>query len=229
MKEHMAQKKKSMALMVQIIGVILLIALAGGCLYLVRVNKGQKDMIARLTVKEEQLHKKYADQRHQAEEYLRMKSAVEGKQRSSQSDLDKAAKEEEALKAEFNAYKAKQTSSLNQLTLERDKLKKDLDDLKKTHAQLASDSQKEQALLSDAKKDLEKKVTQNQKELDRCVKANTELTSISKELLIKYKNKGVVSALAAKEPLTQVKKVELEEFIQEYSDKVDKLKFEKQN
>jgi hypothetical protein len=48
-------------------------------------------------------------------------------------------------------------------------------------------------------------------------------------LLVKYKNKGVVSALAAKEPLTQVKKVELEEYVQEYSDKVDKLKFEKQN
>ena len=191
----MAQKKKNMALMVQIIGVILLIALVWGCLYLVKVNKGQKDMIARLTMKEEQLHKKYADQKHQAEEYLRMKSVVEGKQRSSQSDLDKAAKEEEALKSEFNAYKAKQTNALNQLTLERDKLKKDLDDLKKTHAQLASDSQKEQARLSETKKDLEKKLTRNQTELERCVKANTELTSISKELLTKYKNKGVVSAL----------------------------------
>jgi hypothetical protein len=226
----MAQKKKmNMVLVVQIIGVIVLITLAWSCLYLVRVNKGQKDMIAGLTTKEEQLHKKYTDQKHQAEEYLRMKSAVEGKQRTSQSDLDKVAKEEGTLKSEFNAYKEKQTSALNELTLERDKLKKDLDDLKKTHAQLASDSQKEQTRLSEAKKDLEKKLSRNQNEFERCVKANTELTSISKELLVKYKNKGVVSALAAKEPLTQVKKVELEEFVQEYTDKVDKLRFEKQN
>ncbi|HVN72136.1 MAG TPA: hypothetical protein VMU10_08960 [Desulfomonilia bacterium] len=225
----MAGRKKNAVLVVQIIGIIVLITLAWGCLYLVNVNKSQKDIIARLTMKEEQLHKKYADQKHQAEEYLRMKSAVEGKQRSSQSDLDKAAKEEAALKAEFSAYKAKQTGAQNELTAERDNLKKELDGLKKTHAQLAADTQKEIAQLNNAKKDLDKKLVHSQTELERCVVANKELTSISKELLVKYKNKGVVSALAAKEPLTQVKKVELEEYVQEYSDKVDKLKFEKKN
>jgi len=225
----MAEKKKNMVLMIQIIGVILLIALVWGCLYLVKTNSRQSDMIARLTMKEEQLHKKYADQKHQAEEYLRMKSMVEGKQRSSQADLDKAAKEESALKAEFSAYKARQTGELGALTSERDKLKKELDDLKKAHTQLASDSQKEISRLSGTKKDLEKDLTRNKAELVRCTNANKELTSISRELLLKYKNKGVVSVIAAKEPLTQVKKVELEEYVQEYSDKIEKLKFEKKN
>jgi uncharacterized protein YxeA len=225
----MADKKKNVALVGKIAGIILLITLVGGCLYLFKANSRQKDMIAKLTMKEEQLHKKYADQKHQAEEYLRMKFAVEGKQRSFQADLDKTAKEEAALKSEFSAYRVKQAGLLTELSLERDRLKKELDDLKKTHTQLSADSQKEISQLSGAKKDLEKNLARNQDKLERCTNANKELTSISKELLVKYKNKGVVSALAAKEPLTQIKKVELEEYVQEYSDKIDNLKVEKKN
>ncbi|MGO9145400.1 MAG: hypothetical protein ACLQDF_03450 [Desulfomonilia bacterium] len=225
----MREKKKIIARLLFVIGMAAIITLAGACIYLMKVQEQQKDIINRLAKKEEQLHKKYADQKHQAEEYLWMKTAVEGKERVSQTDLDKVLKEDGALKSEFNAYKEKQTNAINQLTMERDKLQKEFDKLTKTHATSALESQKEQARLSEVNKDLQKKLERSQVEINRCVKANKALMSISKELLIKYKDKGVLSALTAKEPLTQVKKVELEEFVQEYSDKIDKSKFEKQN
>ena len=79
---------------------------------------------------------------------------------------------------------------------------------------------------SDASKTLQQ--LQKEKELEQkqlagniqvCEKKNAQLYQISTELMEKYKNKGVISALLQAEPFTQLAKVKMENVLQEYKDK----------
>lgn len=45
------------------------------------------------------------------------------------------------------------------------------------------------------------------------------------ELIGKYKQKGVFSSLMDKEPLTQIRKVELDRIAREYSDRTGRQKY----
>jgi hypothetical protein len=42
-----------------------------------------------------------------------------------------------------------------------------------------------------------------------------------------YKNKGIGAAILEKEPLTQIKKVELEQLTQKYKEEIEKLRITK--
>jgi hypothetical protein len=55
------------------------------------------------------------------------------------------------------------------------------------------------------------------------------LVGIANELVDKYKDKGVFGSVLAKEPLTGVKKVELEHLVQEYGDKIEEHGIEEQS
>jgi hypothetical protein len=59
------------------------------------------------------------------------------------------------------------------------------------------------------------------KDLVQCGANNADLVVISQELVAKYKNKGLGSLLLEKEPITQVKKVELEQLSQQYSEEIE--------
>jgi chromosome segregation ATPase len=211
---------------------VLIIALSASSLFLVKVNLDSKSTIATLARKCEAIQKKYADQKRQAEEYLRVKASVEGQQRSTLAESEKALKEKESVQVELRELRKTHEDLLGKcatLTTERDKLKRDMEDLRKSQSQAEQDNRKEVARMETARKELEKKLGHTTEDLERCVTANAELSAISKELLAKYRNKGVVSALAAQEPLTQINKVKLEEYVQEYSEKVEALKIEKKN
>jgi chromosome segregation ATPase len=69
-----------------------------------------------------------------------------------------------------------------------------------------------------------KKTTQS---LGQCASDNAELSSISWDLLKKYRNKGFGTILAEKEPLTQIGKVQLEQLTQQYKEEIQKLKIGK--
>lgn len=58
------------------------------------------------------------------------------------------------------------------------------------------------------------------KQLSESEQNNLELVKISKELLTRYKEKGVFSALANQEPLTGLYRVKLENLAQEYESKI---------
>jgi len=66
-----------------------------------------------------------------------------------------------------------------------------------------------------------KKTTQ---ELAQCASNNAELCIIADELLTKYRDKGVGAALLQREPLIQVKKVELEQLTQKYREEIEQKK-----
>jgi hypothetical protein len=65
------------------------------------------------------------------------------------------------------------------------------------------------------------------RELGTCSSNNAELALIAEELVKKYKNKGLGSVLLEKEPLTQVRKVELEQLTSQYQEEIEQKKITK--
>jgi len=70
-------------------------------------------------------------------------------------------------------------------------------------------------------------VSRQSQSIEMCEKKNTALYELNVEILDRYKKKGVWSALFQAEPFTQIKKVEMENIIQEYKEKLDSQKVEK--
>lgn len=90
---------------------------------------------------------------------------------------------------------------------------KDLDrDLKKSASE-------KQALQADLKR--------TTRELVTCSSNNAELALIAEELVKKYKDKGLGAVLLEKEPLTQVRKVELDQLTSQYQEEIEQKKITK--
>lgn len=62
--------------------------------------------------------------------------------------------------------------------------------------------------------------------IEMCEKKNMALYELNIDILDKYKKKGVWSALLQTEPFTQIKKVEMENIIQEYKEKLENQRME---
>jgi hypothetical protein len=60
-----------------------------------------------------------------------------------------------------------------------------------------------------------------------CEEKNVSLMKINRELLVHYDKKGLLDVMLQREPLTQLKRVEIENIVQEYQDKIDQLEFSK--
>ncbi|MEQ6341175.1 MAG: hypothetical protein M3A44_05840 [Gammaproteobacteria bacterium] len=76
-------------------------------------------------------------------------------------------------------------------------------------------------------KEAEAKIAQQSQAIDMCEKKNLVLYELNVEILDKYKSKGVWGAFIQTEPFTQIKRVEIENTLQEYKDKLDSQKMEK--
>lgn len=63
--------------------------------------------------------------------------------------------------------------------------------------------------------------------IESCVDKNVRMVQINHELLVQYERKGFLDAILQREPLTQLKRVEIENIAQEYQDKIDQLEFKK--
>jgi len=65
------------------------------------------------------------------------------------------------------------------------------------------------------------------RDLGHCASNNAELCIIAEELVKKYRNKGLGTVLMEREPLTQIKKAELEQFIRKYQEEIEQQKIKK--
>jgi ABC-type transporter Mla subunit MlaD len=63
--------------------------------------------------------------------------------------------------------------------------------------------------------------------IESCEAKNVKMLQINRELLVHYERKGFIDAMLQHEPLTQLKRVEIENIVQEYQDKIDQLEFKK--
>ncbi len=63
--------------------------------------------------------------------------------------------------------------------------------------------------------------------IESCEAKNVKMLQINRELLVHYERKGFIDAMLQHEPLTQLKRVEIENIVQEYQDQIDQLEFKK--
>jgi chromosome segregation ATPase len=145
----------------------------------------------------------------------KLQAALQGeKKRAGALSGQVAALTEQAQKLDVRARTAEDTAARTRQDLqEAQRNNKDLDrDLKKTTGE-------KQTLQADLKR--------TTRELGTCVSNNAELALIADELVKRYKDKGIGAALLEKEPLTQVRKVELERLTSQYQEEIEQKKITK--
>ena len=77
-------------------------------------------------------------------------------------------------------------------------------------------------------KSLESTLAQQKNATKSCESKNLKLYELNQKILASYKNKGFFDTLLQDEPFTQIKSVEIANILQEYQDKLDEQKIEKQ-
>ncbi len=149
---------------------------------------------------------------------------------------DDATKLETALQGEKKRASSLQVqvASLNDQVQKQDaKIRATEDSAAKTRQEL----QEAQRANKDLDRELKKTAGEKQSaqtELKRttrepgpCRSNNAELAMMAQELVKKYKEKGVSAAILEKEPLTQMKKVEMEQLVSEYQEEIEQKKLTK--
>ncbi|MBI3545025.1 MAG: hypothetical protein HY081_00300 [Gammaproteobacteria bacterium] len=76
-----------------------------------------------------------------------------------------------------------------------------------------------------AKNQLQETLTDQAQQIEFCEVNNVKLVQINRELVDRYEKKSAVDALLQREPLTQLKRVEFENIVQEYQDRIEQLTF----
>ena len=110
------------------------------------------------------------------------------------------------LKADLGAVKAKKTNTDGALVKSKETLREIQENLDKTLSE---------------KQVAEASATERGRQLEQCTIKNTKLYELNGELLQRYARKGVMDAMVRREPFTGLKKVEMENLLQDLQDKND--------
>jgi len=187
--------------------------------------------VSGLEKKVKALKKKYKQKNIQATQLLRLKSIFEVKNRDLQAGVEKLKKENIALLAEKKGFEKKVEKQTGLLRVRLKKLSEKyadatarLDGVKKEYKAAEKKFGQDLKNLSAARDDIASKLKRSGFMLARCREDNAELCKIADQLIVKYKNKGVFTSIIEKEPVTQIKKIKLEKFTEEYTDKIDQHK-----
>ncbi len=174
------------------------------------------------------MQKKYTDERTLDFSLERQKKSALEETAKIRKDNEALAETVEKVKADVLAAEEQNKGAAEKLSLFRSEL--DAAGKKLNEAALAvSERETEIKRLSAEQQALQANLKKNQEGLERCEGNNARLCIIACDILEKYENKGVLTAIAQNEPLTQLKKVELEKYIQQYSQLIDQERVKKQN
>jgi chromosome segregation ATPase len=182
------------------------------------------------------LQNKYAEEKARSSILLRSKTAVEGKNRELNRIVEGLQKEKDSMADEVARQKEMCRKSLSDIESKMAVLKiesRQLSDvnqkLKAKVADCAANMAQRNERISSLVENLQNLEAQRQETtqtLRRCATHNSRLVEISEELVEKYKQKKCTASLLQNEPFTGVKKVELEHLMQEYSERIDKARFD---
>lgn len=131
-----------------------------------------------------------------------------------------------ALKQEYDEFRKKAESKLAAREARSDKLSKSLgvyeveyDALRNKYVELVKLYKDEQKTAIDLGGKLEQQVAQ----YEQCRVDNLKLFDVNQEILGKYEGKGMWDVIASREPITGIKKVAIENIVQEYQFKNEDL------
>ncbi len=204
--------------------------IGSGAVYIkLRMERGAYEkQIAELNTRSDLLRKKYSEEKARANGLLRTKSTLEGKIRAVRAEMADLKEQKELAVREKNTLRARLEKKTAVCKEKVDTLSDRYDELSEKHKALVVQFDKKKkaceeridTLLSE-KDELDMNLKETRYNLDRCEKHNNAFAAIANELIIKYRDKGVVDSIAQKEPFTGLKQVEMEKLIQEYQDRVD--------
>jgi chromosome segregation ATPase len=207
---------------------VLLLALAGGAFGFFqysRTQRAHRQQVAELDGRIDQLQRRQAEERVRADQAQRLNESLktqlaklqeeyDGLVQDSQTSVGKAQRQIRELKQQIARLNDKAVAD----QARNEKLQAENGQLKTALKQANEKADK----LAAAGQDLEKKLQYTTGQRDRCMAHNAELSEAASDLLDAYENKGVFSALFAKEPITGLKKIEVEHLVQDYRQKVIK-------
>ncbi|MBD9361102.1 hypothetical protein [Methylomonas fluvii] len=149
--------------------------------------------------------------------------------------LTEELQELEQLKKAHSAAVAAKEQISSELSAQRNSNGEVRERLEKTNARL-SDVMEKHKEVSQAKADLQAQLTAliakqqaTEQQLGVCDTHNVKLYEAAKELLARYENKGALASVFQNEALLQFNSVEMEAIVQEYEDKLNAGKYQKQS
>jgi chromosome segregation ATPase len=170
------------------------------------------------------LQKKMADEKNETT------AAMEGRY---QAELKKIQDEKSALGGQLGKLK-EQTGSLEKKIKESDentaKTRKEIQDVNQKYAQAAQhgkDLERDLKKVKGEKEALQGELKAATRSLNECEKHNASLCIIAEDLVKAYRNKGVGAAILEKDPLLQIKKVDLEHLTRKYREEIEQQRIKK--
>jgi chromosome segregation ATPase len=156
----------------------------------------------------------------QAEEALTrtQKELHEERQRHAQASAQ-ASQQARSLEAKIKQAEEALTRTQKELQEERQKYVQSSEHNKDLERQRERIVREKQALQAELERTIQN--------LGRCGVNNANLCIIAEELVKAYQDKGIGAAILGKEPLTQIKKVELEQLAETYRQEIEKQKIKK--
>lgn len=158
-------------------------------------------------------------------------AALEQEKAKLSADLDKAAASSKAeegkaarLQRELGASKRQLLSVTQELTLTKEALATTTQHLTETKASLDETSRTLQQAEVE-KRDLQTLKARNARDMAACEHKNIALYALGRSLMDRFEHKTCGETLAEKEPFTGLKKVETENLLEEYRDKLDDQKY----
>lgn len=178
-----------------------------------------------------QVEKKYAQEKNLTQGLMRSKQSLEGLLRGMEAKVKEANDEKEKLLAEKEHLEENwlkkaegQAKIIADLTQRIEKMKEVRDEIVARYKEKVEIIQKNEQTIAELTNSLQKseyELKRTSKKLDMCGEHNGRLCTINEELVEMYKNKGLVNVISVSEPLTQLRKVEMEKMVQQYKTKID--------
>lgn len=137
-------------------------------------------------------------------------------------ELSKAKQENEELSKEIAKLKKDAENKQNASTAQQSKMMAASEELQKSQQKIELQIEKNKELNIE-NTHLSEKLAAQSNNFDICYKNNKELYNINQEILGKYQQKGFWEALSQKEPVTAIARIKIENLVQDYQYKIDKL------
>lgn len=216
--------------------IALLIGLSGYLGYRLTVlDKAQKQLaedLKRTAHRSDLLQQKYAEQKAQTATLHRAKLTVEGLKRQAEMKAEALEKELQTQKAAIAAMENKDDAKVKALEARLAEKEGVLAQWKEKYGELSQAFQQARKIIGErdaAIAQMEENTRRLESELqfatrtrDRYLANNKEMAATAQSILARYDEDGVFAkTLLDVEPFTQIKKVELEQLIQDYLDSID--------
>ena len=228
---------------IKVVYILLLLSVGIGAVlgyYHIKLTKEQTSLQHEVEVLNKRaalLQRKYAEKRALTERHLRGKSVLAGQKRALEAEVERLGKKNMSMLEEnkaLNALKKKLKdetlflkAKIEELSENCSKVKTELADLELKYGRVIMGFDQDLKSMVAEKKTLQSELRKERQKFDRCMTKNAKLCLIANELIEKYQNKGVIGTLMQKEPFTQLKKVEIEKFMQEYKEKIEEQELER--